>query len=356
MRRWLPAAASTSIFGLQALGRHMSDFVQFPEEKYVAAGNVFAAFDPTKASYKIENARALMWFSQLAYEVDNTGAERTTDMIERIRTRWEFASVTPIRRQAVAFDGIFNTTGLIGERADAVILAFAGTDVGAWETVATDAGFALDPETDVHKGFQAALEPVVQFVDRAAELSHPTQRPLFIAGHSLGAALGILAAMRLNDRPPRAVYGFGTPRPGGATFQANYNSRFGDVTYRLVHGHDLVARVPMSFVGYHHVGRTLLCAANTRFAHAQFLPGRPDEPDFTIDTLRATFTVVNLGQAPGFFIAAAAGALGAGAARQAALNALLQPPGQGRLRDVFRALPTSIREHLQDSYIKALAP
>jgi hypothetical protein len=332
----------------------MSNFVQFPEQNYIDAGNVFTAFDPTKQSFTIDNARALMWFAQLAYEVDNTGEERTSDKIERIRTRWGFDKVTPIRRQAVAFDGIFNTTGIIGERANAVILAFAGTDPGAWETVATDAGAARDDQTDVHKGFQAALAPVAQFVSGAANLSNRTQRPLFIAGHSLGAALGILAASGLSDQAPRAIYGFGTPRPGGAAFQARYNSRFGDVTYRLVHGRDLVARVPMSFLGYRHVGRVLQCPTDTRFAAATFLPGRPNEPDFGLDTLQALLAVVSPARAIHFL--GLLPTLRSDEQRLQALKDLLRPPGHGPLGETFRALPPAIREHLQDRYIAALAP
>lgn len=333
----------------------MSNFVRFPEQTYIDAGNVFAAFDPTKSSFTIANARALMWFAQLAYEVDDTGAEQTTDKIERIRTRWGFDKVTPIRRQAVAFGGTFSTTGIVGERQNAVIVAFAGTDPGVWETVATDANFVRDDQTDVHKGFQAAVVPVMPFISAAAELSGP-QRPLFITGHSLGAAIGIIGASRLTDRAPRALYGFGTPRPGGATFQARYNAQLGDVTYRLVHGVDLVARVPMRFLGYRHVGRVLPCATNAKFAAASFLAGRPDEPDFTAETFAALLSVVTPGQAILFLSKLASGALFDDGARLQALKDLLQPPGHGPVGETFRVLPPAIREHLQDRYIAALAP
>src|SRR2546421_12958161 len=54
-------------------GMAMSGFVQFPEHVFDQAGNVFAGFDGTLSQYAVANARSLMWFAQLAYEVDNTG-------------------------------------------------------------------------------------------------------------------------------------------------------------------------------------------------------------------------------------------------------------------------------------------
>jgi hypothetical protein len=53
-------------------GGDMSNFVQFPEDDYVKAGNVFADFKPRR-QFGSPNALALMWFAQLAYEVDTLG-------------------------------------------------------------------------------------------------------------------------------------------------------------------------------------------------------------------------------------------------------------------------------------------
>ena len=59
----------------------MSNFVELPIEQY--STTAFNNFDPAAVNFKIPNARALMWFSQLAYEgakgaVDQTVAPQTT--------------------------------------------------------------------------------------------------------------------------------------------------------------------------------------------------------------------------------------------------------------------------------------
>src|SRR3954471_18403046 len=104
----------------------MSDFVQFPEDVYARAGNAFAAFDPNMTDFTIPNARALMWFAQLAYEVDTSGASGTLDKISRIAALWQFQSVSTFRGSKTEFGTNYDTTGLLGIRSNAVLLAFAG--------------------------------------------------------------------------------------------------------------------------------------------------------------------------------------------------------------------------------------
>jgi triacylglycerol lipase len=334
----------------------MSNFVQFPEDIYVRAGNVFADFDEKAETLTIENARCLMWFAQLAYEVDNTGARATEDKIARIRTLWGFSSVKPFRERAARRGRIFNTTGLVGKRQGAVILAFAGTDPAAWETVATDARFVIGPK-NTHEGFQAAFDAVAAHVTEAVELSKASGDPLFITGHSLGAALAIIAADTAVAATvvPRAVYGYGTPRLGGPAFQQRYNARLGRITYRLVHGRDIVARVPM-FGEYLHVGRMLFCESNTKFDAGRISEAATDDPDFfqglfdeALRFLRfkdfRSFVTSFLSQRPRTFEQAF----------KAVVDSLPQP-GNGPLGKWFRLLPPQIREHLQDRYIEALTP
>jgi hypothetical protein len=334
----------------------MSDFVQFPEKIYEDAGNVFAAFQ-TADDFLLENARAMMWFAQLAYEVDNTGdaaaASAAAAKIDKIRRLWGFDAVTTFRERGVAFQKIFDTTGLLGERGDTLFLTFAGTDPGAWETVATDARFKRGNANDTHEGFQAAFEAVAGHVTAAITRSRETRKPLWISGHSLGAAIGIIAADVAEQAGvrPRAIYGYGTPRTGGKTFADRYNVRLGAITYRLVHGLDLVARVPMTFLGYQHVGRVLQCATRTKFARV--MPqDLSNEPDASFAYLSQAFQSGGHGVA-GFF-----GRLFAGGVSQEALSQavshLLQPPGYGPIGNWFKFLPPPIREHLQDQYINAL--
>ncbi len=85
------------------------------------------------------------------------------------------------------------------------------------------------------RGFRAAFKAVQPRVDEAAGISRRTGHPLFITGHSLGAALAALAGQHADTTgaAPRAVYVFGMPRAGGEKFQMDYNIRLGPITYRL---------------------------------------------------------------------------------------------------------------------------
>jgi triacylglycerol lipase len=251
----------------------MSAFVEFLASDYQRAGNVFAGFTPV-GDFNLENALAMMWFAQLTYEVDDSGGNKNAAKIAMAKDQWQFRSIMPFRERAASRGKFFNTTGLVGERHDAIVIAFAGTDPGVWETVVTDAGFLPGPE-NTHTGFQAAFRAAAP-LDAQGKMSGPigdaiarssaTGRPIFLTGHSLGAALAILTAdaMATQGVSPHAMHGFGRPCPGGATFRARCNAALGDVTYRLVHGRDVVARVPR-LLDYAHVGRLLQIDRNTKF-------------------------------------------------------------------------------------------
>lgn len=334
----------------------MSDFVRFPESDYDKAGNVFAGFSPT-SGFTLENALAMMWSAQLAYEVDTRGdGVAAQAKIDRIGQRWDLRPVTTFRTRTAQFGKTFDTTGLVAEHPRAVVLAFAGTDPAIWETVATDARFKVGPG-DTHEGFQAAFEAVQAHVSAAIETSSRLGRPLFIAGHSLGAALALIAADRAATAgtPPMAVYGYGTPRPGGETFRDRYNARLGGVTYRLVHGRDIVARVP-DFGNYRHVGRMLSCESNTKFAAAR-LSGQPVEDPKFVDAVLEE--IASLLRGNGLWAVLKGLFSKPPKTFEEAFQrwiASLEPPGNGPLGNWFRLLPPIIREHLQDRYIAGLTP
>jgi triacylglycerol lipase len=304
----------------------MSTFVELPPGQYNRAA--FAAFDPAVASFKIENARAMMWLSQLAYE---TGKKQT---IEQIGPLWGFTTVAPFTKHKIDVTASFDTCGIIGERPDAVILAFAGTDPAVWETLATDFNIRPRPDTNTHAGFQAALDSARAEIEQAIQRSRQANKPLFIAGHSLGGALAALAAQFAESAgaAPRAVYVFGMPRTGGESFQAAYNTKLGAVTFRLVHGLDVVARVPMSGIGFRHVGRVLQCQEGEKFNSAALSAGVSDEPEFSLGLAQTLISRVE-----GFLS-----------------GHVFSPPGPGTFGPLFKFLPRPIRDHLQDCYYNAL--
>jgi hypothetical protein len=305
----------------------MTSFVEIHLEDYDK--DAFKGFDPSISGFTIGNARALVWFSQLAYE---THRRRTVEAVGL--TEWEFASIDRFALEKISLHGSFETCGLIGQRTGAVILAFAGTDPGIWQNLVTDFTPLPQAGSDVHDGFRLAAAAAEPQVARAVELCRQTGNPLFVTGHSLGAALAALAALRASNAglPPRAVYTFGMPRVGGPQFGLSYGE-LGKVTYRLVHGIDLVARVPPSSLGFHHLGHLLQCAAGAKFDKTRLLPGTDsDDPPFSEELkniIARAFENILLGN-------------------------ILSPHGPGALGGLFRFLPPEIRDHLQDSYWKAL--
>jgi len=305
----------------------VSILVELPPQLYSPVA--FAAFDPA-SGFSIGNARAMMWFSQLAYETGKPGT------IAEVAPVWGFTAVTPFVRRNVAIAASFETCGLIGERPDAVVLAFAGTDPAVWETLATDINVRLTADRDTHIGFQSALDAVRPEIGQAVRQSRQS-RPLFVTGHSLGGALAALAAQHADGLPdaatPRAVYVYGMPRAGGVRFSAAYNATLGPFTYRLVHGQDIVARVPMSGLGYRHVGRVLACGSGERFDAAALSAAVTDEPQFSKALLDGV-----VGGIAGVF-----------------RGHILSPPGPGPVGPLLRFLPQAIRDHLPDRYYGALA-
>ena len=307
----------------------MSTLVEIDPDEYDPAA--FEGFSATAAGFKVANARALMWFCQLAYETHRIAT------VQAVYPLWGFRSVVPFIARKSSLNGSFETCGLIGERDDAVILAFAGTDPGIWQNLATDLTLLPRAGSDIHEGFRRAAAAAQSEIEAAIQLAQQTRKAFFIAGHSLGAALAALAATTAlaKNSPPTAIYAFGMPRVGGEQFRAAYDPSLGALTYRLVYGLDLVARVPPSLAGFRHLGRALLCDAGAKFDEAQPLtPIGTDDPQFSQQLAKM------IGRGFGNLLS----------------GHLLSPAGPGTFGSLFRFIPPEIRDHLQDSYWKALSP
>lgn len=136
-----------------------------------------------------------------------------------------------------------------------LLLAFRGTEnLQDW---ATDMNINLVDGLcgKVHKGFLNALEYVWRDIWKVIK-SQRRQRPLWVTGHSLGAALATLAVAKLRiekNEPVSGLYTFGSPRVGDPEFAKNFNADFSTQTFRYVNNNDIVTRVPA--LGYYHVGK-----------------------------------------------------------------------------------------------------
>jgi hypothetical protein len=304
----------------------MSVLVELPEDDY--SSSAFNAFVPA-AGFDMGTARAMMWLSQLAYESDHA-------KIDRIASVWKLDRVTPFAQPVRNLLPMSETCGLIVERSGALIVAFAGTDPVKPGNLVTDLNVAISPR-DLHRGFEQAMDPVWAVVSASLSQAGAAGRPILITGHSLGAALAAVTAERAHretGRPATVIYAYGMPRTGGSSFAQSYNHDFGSVTYRLVHGADVVPSIPPRASGYAHVGRGLHCRRGGTFdpRDLEAAPGA-EEPD------------------------APAGLLGevAKIARDLFRAPLSPTWRKDPLGVVSRLLPPSIGDHLPDRYLAALA-
>jgi alpha-beta hydrolase superfamily lysophospholipase len=126
-----------------------------------------------------------------------------------------------------------------------------------------------------HKGFMSALaevwEPLLAAVEAAMKAK---ERPLWVTGHSLGGALALLAAWRLQQNfiPVFQVTTFGAPMVGNQIAAEAFQKEFPGKIARYVDGLDLVPHLPtVSLIANtytHCMAEELLNAAAGDPAHA----------------------------------------------------------------------------------------
>ena len=159
-----------------------------------------------------------------------------------------------------------NTQVYVGENDASIVVAFRGSESPAtldgikdWLLTNAD-NFLIIPEgrigTDFaaagvgarfHKGFMSALadiwEPLYAAVDAAVKRK---DRPLWVTGHSLGGALALLAAWRLQQQflPVHQIYTFGAPMVGNKAAADAFEREFPDKIFRFVDSFDVVPKLP----------------------------------------------------------------------------------------------------------------
>jgi hypothetical protein len=306
----------------------MSILVELPEDQY--SPTAFANFS-ARVGFDIGTARAMAWISQLAYET------RLPDKIARIANLWDLNGVRDLQQPAKSTLPLSSTHGLLATKGDALTIAFAGTDPLNLLNWISD--FYLGRLTaDVHQGFQDAAAAVWTEVGAAIGQCVLDDRPLFVVGHSLGAAIAVVTIDRASvekDLKRAEVYLFGSPRVGRTNFVERYNAKFGLTTYRFVHGKDIVPTVPPSELGFHHVGRLLQCERGEKFDKGRlFDTANSDEPSPGNDFFSG--------------VAERVAALFSGP-----LSPASRVDALGRLSEL---LAPSIGDHLPDRYCTSLAP
>ncbi len=142
--------------------------------------------------------------------------------------------------------------GFVAVAGNVAIVAFRGTvSVG---NALTDVETALVRHQlfpgMIHWGFARAVDSVYPAV-RVLLTALDSRLPIWVTGHSLGGAMASLVSLRLarDGFPVRAVYTYGSPRPGDRHFRDAYHLP----NYRFVNDNDLVPHLPFRWC-YRHVG------------------------------------------------------------------------------------------------------
>ncbi len=205
---------------------------------------IFPPFDPEATSgYNRANALWLAELSRLVYRHDIE-----EENPPRQPTRTGFLEKSGFRQRRFFISQ--NTQAMLVESVAAplfAVLVFRGTE--NIQDVMTDLKTGLpllDQNTiGVHPGFRKALDIVWNDIDDELAM---LACPVFYTGHSLGAALATLAALR---RAPRALYTFASPRVGNEAFVASFGSL---PIFRIVDDEDALTRLPPEALGFRHAG------------------------------------------------------------------------------------------------------
>lgn len=122
---------------------------------------------------------------------------------------------------------------------------------------------SYEVEAEVHHGFFDDVESIsADLLQVIGNIQHSTlnsQRPIFLTGHSKGAAEATLFALELKRQKCNiaGIYLFGCPRVGNRSFRNIYDSTLYEETFRVVNENDIVPRVPGVLMGYKHVGQEM---------------------------------------------------------------------------------------------------
>lgn len=241
-------------------------------------------FNPEATGFDIANAYSLAQVSSLAYkrfEDDNQGNTDKAFFLEQVKA-WGFADYYFYDCHNIDDDA----QGLILADDDKIIVAFRGTEVAEIQDVMTDLDLRQVNRYNgrVHRGFYTTFRSIwkseLRIWDGAEELDNPPgirntlkkllahkQRPLFVTGHSLGAAMAVICSVACGEelqefKPTITVYDYGQPRVGNEGFNETLH-KYVNLMFRVVNNNDVVARIPVdiiqksSVIDYEHTGKLI---------------------------------------------------------------------------------------------------
>jgi len=217
---------------------------------YFHANNLLLDPPVKRAAYSDRMAWILASMAQLVYEKFEKGGKDEELLLAKLRGggfKWIKGFSSPVTDTQAFL--------VVKDDNSYAVLAFRGTEVTKATDIITDikASLITAVEGRVHKGFIHAYQSVEKDIEK--NVAKLDGIPLYITGHSLGAALATLATQRLEQNPVfrdqiAACYTFGSPRVGNVEFDRELKS----VVYRVVNTTDIVTVIPLLVMGYIHIG------------------------------------------------------------------------------------------------------
>ena len=307
-------------------------------------------FDPEARDFSRANAHRLLLLARLVYEDPTTVAEVVAT------PAWNFDPERDFR-----FLSRGHTQAFLLRKEGAIFVSFRGTETeNPWDwRIDADLTPSVDPVLGepgglIHRGFSVALDSVwTDLTELLQDWNPGTPSRLWLTGHSLGAALAELAAVRLAARgAPMAVagvYGFGKPRVGNAGFAKLAGELLADRNFWIVNHLDLVPRLPPESLGYARSGKLLYI--DGKHAFRPETEWAAEVPGFLAQQLELAAKLVR--SEPMAALAALYDS-SRGERVWSRVGALLRRVPPGLLDRLKAAIPAQVRDHFPAEYLKAL--
>jgi hypothetical protein len=228
--------------------------VRQPGNAYTEAMQYFAAqktlLNPpiARAAYSDRTAWIMASMAQIAYDHFENDYDARKIFITKLESGG-FELVKTFNNSET------DTQAFLAKNDNFAVLAFRGTETTKIKDVAVDimASKMAVLQGKVHAGFKHAYDSVAEDIE--SEVVKLKDLPLYITGHSLGAALATVATQRMEVKRDirdmiAACYTFGSPRVGNS----HYSMAFKAPIYRVVNTTDVVTVIPLLAMGYIHIG------------------------------------------------------------------------------------------------------
>ena len=164
------------------------------------------------------------------------------DLDKEVRKEWKALGFT-----SVAFFDIEGAQAYVVGNKDRITVAFRGTEPTEKSDVFAD--LEATHERGFHEGFFEEYEKLELKVHaEVAKLMGRKARPVYVTGHSLGAAIASIFCFYYPEA--EALYTYGCPRNAAWSKAKELKVPH----YRCVNNNDIVPKVPPVFLGFKHHG------------------------------------------------------------------------------------------------------